>query len=101
MTKTYQAPPVPKGMRQFDYYGLELSAGKEELPVVCHIEYSPNTPDTWTEPGDPGHFFLFAAYVRDVNICELIAQEHLTRIENEFIDWVHEDDGWRHDDGQE
>ena len=84
---TLKAPaPTSKNVRVFECWSFELMAGADEVPLLCHVEYDPGTPDTWSEPGDPEYFNLFAAYIRGVDVIEMLSPSQIETIEDAFID---------------
>jgi hypothetical protein len=84
---TLKAPaPTCKSITVFKCYSYELIAGADEVPLVCHIEYDPGTPDTWAEPGDPGCFNVFNVYMRGVDLIEMLSPSQIETIKDAFID---------------
>ena len=71
-----KAPPCPVGYVEFHWQDLSDT-------LVCHIEAEAAEPSTRDEPGDPGLFELAAAYVRGVNVIDLLSQMVIARSEAE------------------
>ena len=84
----YKNPPCPVG--EFEY---EWAAGIAEY-VVCHLEYEageqgkrdsyglPETPDY------PSRCYLLAAYIRGLDIVELLSDDQRQEIEEKALDQI-------------
>jgi len=76
---TFAAPRCPRGAEHFDY----TLAG---VDLVCHIEFEPGEPgDGWDKPAYPDNCTLIAAYVRDINVANLLSDKQAEQIECAFL----------------
>ena len=76
---TFTAPRCPRGAQEFDY----TLAG---VDLVCHLEFESGEPgDGWDEPAYPDNCTLIAAYVRDINIVEMLSVDQFEDIERAFL----------------
>lgn len=55
------------------------------VPVVCHLEYERGERQTHWHPGSPAAVHLNAAYVRDVDIKELLSDDQIADIEERAL----------------
>lgn len=77
--QTFTAPKPSRGVERFDF-----TLGDVEL--VCHIEFENGEPgDGWDEPGYPDNCTLIAAYVRDINVTNLLSDKQEEQIECAFL----------------
>ncbi len=75
---TFTAPRCPTGAQHFTH----TLAGVE---LVCHIEFEAAECGSRDEPDWPATATLTAAYVRDINIAELLSDKQANEIERAFL----------------
>lgn len=69
------APPRPDSQIEYRYTeGMKA-------PLVCYLDYDPGEPKTLEHPGSPASCTLAAAYVRDVDIADLLSDKVRSDIE--------------------
>ena len=86
--RMYGAPPCPK-----DCFEWRDERVLMDTAVVCHLEYEAEERETDVSPGWPASATLVAAYVRDINIYDLLDSEQVAQIEADAIrslegEWV-------------
>ncbi len=79
--RLYQAPPCPKGC--FTYHEQIML---DDASIICHLEYEPAERGSrehglQMEPDYPAQVTLVAAYVRDVNVYDLLSDDQIEQIE--------------------
>ncbi len=79
--RLYQAPTAPKGC--FTYHEQTMLG---DVSIICHLEYEPAERGSrehglQMEPDYPAQTTLVAAYVRDVNVYELLSSDQIEQIE--------------------
>lgn len=61
------------------------------VDIECHLDYTPAEGDNWNEPYYPEDVTLCAAYLRGVDIYELLSPEQITRIEEKALEQIADD----------
>jgi hypothetical protein len=51
------------------------------VDIECHLDYEPEERQTWEHPGYPENATLCAAYLRGVDIYEMLSEKQILRIE--------------------
>lgn len=75
---SHVSPNPERGTVRFEY-----TLG--EIDLACDIEYEQASGDGWNEPREPESATLCAAYVRDVDISELLDDDQRAEIEEAFL----------------
>lgn len=81
VAKMFGEPPCPKGC--IEWVHEKLLSG---CNVVCHFEADEGEPQTRDDPGYPPSLMLVAAYVRDVDILELLHPDQIEQIERDAME---------------
>lgn len=55
------------------------------VDIVCHLDYEPADGDNWQTPFYPENLTLRAAFVRGVDIYELLSEKQIDRIEESAL----------------
>jgi len=77
--RMYEAPPCPCDC--FMYREERLI----DATLVCHLEYVAAERETDMSPGRPAGATLVAAYVRDVDIYDLLDSKQVSQIEADAL----------------
>ena len=81
---TYTTPRCPKYLHRFDYF-------IEDVELVCHVEFEPACKGSrgdyglQMEPDYGAQATLCAAYVRDIDVYELLSDDQRADIEEAFL----------------
>lgn len=80
-TRIYTAPPCPSDCFEWHCNFLMM-----DHTLVCHLEYEPAERGSrehglQMEPDYPAQVTLVAAYVRDVNVYDLLSDDQIEQIE--------------------
>lgn len=81
--QTIEAPRAYQGTQRFEY-----TLG--DVALACDVEYEPACRGSWSggmqmEPDEPESCNLVHAYVRDVDISELLSDDQVAEIEEAFL----------------
>lgn len=84
--RLYTAPRCPYG-----YFEFLADFLLEDHTLVCHLEYEPAERGSrehglQMEPDYPAQVTLVAAYVRDVNVYDLLSDDQISQIECAALD---------------
>jgi len=84
--RLYTAPPCPKG-----YFTYHEQIMLDDASIICHLEYEPAERGSrehglQMEPDYPAQVTLVAAYVRDVNVYDLLSDDQISQIECAALD---------------
>lgn len=80
-----QGKPVPElGPGQIRYEW----AGEISVDVVCVLDYTPEERGTRDEPGNLADATLRQAFVRDVDIYDLLSSKQILRVEEQAIRYM-------------
>lgn len=80
-TPSYKAPPLPRGLVEFEYCTPLL-----DEPLTCHLEYEPAERGSWEggmqmEPDYPANMTLCAAYLRGIDVSQILSSDMVEEIE--------------------
>lgn len=64
-----------------------------EVDVTCAYDYHPYERQTYDYPGHPEVVTLYSVMDGNVEIFSALTPQEITRIEQQIIDVLHEDDG--------
>jgi hypothetical protein len=85
---SYKAPPLPRGMVEFEYSTPLLAE-----PLTCHLEYEPAERGSreygtglQLEPDYPANMTLCAAYLRGIDVFEILSSDMVEEIEVEALE---------------
>jgi len=56
------------------------------IGLVCELDYEGPSGDGWDEPNEPGEAYLCEAFCGDVDIVELLSDDHRREIEVAFLE---------------
>lgn len=77
--KTYRVPN--KGRDQIEYvWATDCLVG-----IICHLDYSPAEGDNWNTPHYDESVELCAAYLRGVDIFEMLSHDQIAEIEEKAL----------------
>lgn len=77
--KTYRVPALERGCFEYEWNTDCV------VPVICHLSYEPADGDNWNTPYYPESVTLGAAYLRGVDIFEMLSPEQIDRIEEQAL----------------
>jgi hypothetical protein len=77
--RRFKVPPIGRDQVEFEW-NTDC-----EVPIICHLDYTPEEAaqhyGDYPYPGCPEQMSLCAAYLRGVNIYDLLSEKQIDRIE--------------------
>jgi hypothetical protein len=83
--KRFKVPPLGEGQISF------MWATDCVVDIECVLDHTPAEGDNWNDPYYPEDVTLCAAYLRGVDIYELLSPEQITRIEEKALEQIADD----------
>lgn len=77
--KKYRVPALERGCFEYEWNTDCV------VPIICHLSYEPADGDNWNTPYYPESVTLGAAYLRGVDIFEMLSAEQIDRIEEQAL----------------
>lgn len=77
--KTYRVPALERGCFEYEWNTDCV------VPIICHLSYEPADGDNWNTPYYPENVTLGAAYLRGVDILEMLSPDQIDRIEEQAL----------------